>query len=376
MHSRVVRLAIEDDGRWDRGSSVDGRAPDAVLALLPAGEPARELIARLARRWPGAVRFGCEAVTQFAESGLTSNGVLQLFWFDRPGTSVEVSVIEAGANRRVGAGSLDDAARRIRLADAVQLIADGIRFPVREVLDGLRERITGCAVPIAGGLASAPSDGEAGGAHVFVGDRLVRAGCLVVTWTGVRSKVEIVRGWSPASPVYTVTRAEGSTVFEIDGEPATEWYRRFFTVGGELAPLPEAAHRFPLLVVGPSRERQGVYRSMREFDSPEGAVTFWGDLAVGDEVRLGMGNEVSLVETARELAAVGRADAAMLYSCVGREVVLGARAEDEVEAIHDALDGVPLSGFFTFGEIGPTAAAPMAFYNHTAVLVLLDEPTR
>ena len=104
-------------------------------------------------------------------------------------------------------------------------------------------------------------------------------------------RVEVVRGWSPASPVYTVTRAEGSVAYEIDGEPATDWYRRFFAVDGELAPLPEAANRFPLIVEGPGPERQGLYRSMRSFDEPPGAVTFWGGLETGDRVRLGIGND-------------------------------------------------------------------------------------
>src|SRR5947208_2812364 len=76
------------------------------------------------------------------------------------------------------------------------------------------------------------------GARVFVGERVLPSACLVLTLQGIAMQVQVVRGWSPASPVYTVTRAEGSIVREIDGEPATDWYRRFFTVGGELAPMP------------------------------------------------------------------------------------------------------------------------------------------
>jgi small ligand-binding sensory domain FIST len=105
-------------------------------------------------------------------------------------------------------------------------------------------------------------------------------------------------------------------------------------------------------------------------------VTFWGDLATGDRVRLGMGNEESLVARAGDLASLDAAappQAAVLYSCVGREQVLGDAAQREVAAVHRALDGVPLSGFFSFGEIGPTPAGGPAFYNHTAILVLLSE---
>ena len=113
---------------------------------------------------------------------------------------------------------------------------------------------------------------------------------------------------------------------------------------------------------------------MRFFDQPPGAVTFWGSLETGDRVRLGMGNGQSLVRTAAGLPAGGEApDAAVLYSCVGREQVLGPDAGAEVAAIHGALGGGALAGFFTFGEIGPSERSGLAFYNQTAILVLLNE---
>ena len=163
-----------------------------------------------------------------------------------------------------------------------------------------------------------------------------------MTLHGFSMRVEVVRGWSPASPVYTVTRAAGGVVHEIDGEPAADWYRRFFTLDGELAPMPAAANRFPLIVEGPRPERQGLYRSMRRFDDPAGTVTFLGDVETGDHVRLGMGNDRSLLRTAARLTAGPEPEAAILFSCMGREAVLGDRAGDEGAAIRDALGGVPL----------------------------------
>jgi hypothetical protein len=227
---------------------------------------------------------------------------------------------------------------------------------------------------VAGGLASYQEPLTRAGARVFVGDRLLPSAALVVTLHGFNMQVEVVRGWSPASPVYTVTRAGASgVVHEIDGEPAAAWYRRFFTLDGELAPMPAAANRFPLIVEGPRPDRQGLYRSMRLFDDPPGTVTFLGDVETGDHVRLGMGNDRSLVRTAARLTAGTEPEAAILFSCMGREAVLGDRAGDEGAAVRDALGGVPLSGFFTCGEIGPTPRGNLAFYNLTAILVLLRE---
>jgi small ligand-binding sensory domain FIST len=55
---------------------------------------------------------------------------------------------------------------------------------------------------------------------------------------------------------------------------------------------------------------------------------------------------------------------------------MGDESEREVAAIHEALGGVALSGFFSFGEIGPSARGRLAYYNQTAVLALLKEDKR
>ena len=147
--------------------------------------------------------------------------------------------------------------------------------------------------------------------------------------------------------------------------------------------MPASANRFPLIIEGPHPERQGLYRSMRSFDETPGAVTYWGELETGDHVRLGIGNGLSLVQTAAGSSGKhayrrhGPApEAAILYSCVGREAVLGdGWPGPRWPRIHQALGGASLSGFFTFGEIGPTPRGNLAFYNQTAILVLLREET-
>lgn len=376
MRSRTVHLPGEGSPRDEllAASREVERPPDFVLAFLPPGETLRETLATLTSLWPDALRFGCEAVTQFADADMTTTGAVQLFWLDDPRRHhAAVEVIPGTHGEPPSPRRVETVARRIASADGVLLLVDGLRFPAEKFLAELRRTLVGLPPMVAGGLASQREPVTHAGARVFCGERILPSACLAVTLHGVAMRVEVLRGWTPASPVYTVTRAEGSVVREIDGEPATDWYRRFFTINGELAPLPASAYRFPLIVEGPRPERQGLYRSMRCFDDPPGAVTFWGDFETGDRVRLGMGNEASLVSTASELVTGSTPDAAILYSCVGRESVLGGMAGQEVEKIHKALGEVPLSGFFTFGEIGPTPFGHLAYYNQTAILVLLQE---
>jgi hypothetical protein len=362
---RELLLAATEDG---------GRAPDVVLAFLPPEERLRETLATMTSVWPDTLRFGCESVTQFADAEMTSDGTLQLFWLDDPQHHrATLEVIPGTHGEPPTARRVEAVARRIAAADGALLLVDGLRFPIERFLGDLRRTLVSTPPFVAGGLASQREPVARAGSRVFVGDRVLPSACLVVTLHGVAMQVEVVRGWTPASPVYTVTRAAAGVVHEIDGEPAADWYRRFFTVDGELAPMPAAANRFPLIVEGPRPERQGLYRSMRLFDDPPGTVAFLGDVETGDHVRLSMGNDLSLVRTASELSAGMAAEAAILYSCMGREAVLGDRSGDEAAAIHAALGGVPFSGFFTCGEIGPTPRGNLAFYNLTAILVLLRE---
>lgn len=371
MRSRTLHLpeGAIPRGMLDAASEEAGRAPDLVLGFLPPENGLPDTLASLAEAWPASLRFGCEAVTQFADRDMTTRGSLQLFWFEQPGHYAVVEVIEDVPPPEV----LDDLARRLADSDGALLIVDGLRFPTERFLGDLRDRLGEETPLVAGGLASQELPVVGIGARVFFQERIYEAACLAVAFHGVEMRVEVVRGWNPASPVYTVTRAEDNVVQEIDGEAAVEWYRRFFTVGGEIAPMPDTAWRFPLIIEGPAPERQGLYRSMRTFDDPPGAVTYWGSVRTGDRVRLGMGNDRSLVDTASHLSAGQVPEAAILYSCIGRELVLGEMAPDEASNIHRALGGAALSGFFTFGEIGPTPHGGLAFYNQTAILVLLSE---
>ena len=353
---------------------------DLVLAFLPPSDALEEAVGALTELWPEAARAGCEATTQFAGDRLAAGGTLHLFRFSGAGHRAEVELVPGSVEEPPDAGRLAGIAGRLAEGLPVLLIVDGLRFPVQPALAVLRAELARRGIegptPVAGGLASQGAPFTGPHARVFAGTRTHPSALVAVTLRGLAARIEVVRGWDPASPIYTVTRAEGNVLWEIDAEPAASWFRRFFTVDGRLAPLPETAWRFPLIVEGPRADRRGLYRSMRSFDDPAGAVTLWGDLETGDEVRLGMGNEASLVRRAAELAraaAGGRPEAAILYSCVGREVVLGESAAQEIESVGRALGCPAVSGFFSFGEIGPTDDGGPAFYNHTAILVLLRE---
>jgi hypothetical protein len=83
------------------------------------------------------------------------------------------------------------------------------------------------------------------------------------------------------------------------------------------------------------------------------------------------GASIAGEESAQELAGL-----AMAVSCVGRRLVLGARTEEELESVVDAIgNSVPLIGFYSYGEIAPVGGDPAmcALHNQTMTVTTVSE---
>ena len=72
----------------------------------------------------------------------------------------------------------------------------------------------------------------------------------------------------------------------------------------------------------------------------------------------------------RSPSATGGARLALVFACGSRVPLLGDRLRDEVEVISAALDGVPICGFYTFGEFARTTGSSGVHNSSVAVLVL------
>jgi hypothetical protein len=184
-------------------------------------------------------------------------------------------------------------------------------------------------------------------------------------------------GWDPFGPERVVTRSRGAILYELDGEPALQLYRRY--LGDEAAQLPASGLRFPLAI----RDGAGkpVVRTILAIDEQEQSLTFAGDVPEGVLGRLMHANFDRLVEGAAGAARIcqeaGHAAApelALLISCVGRKLVLQQRIEEEVEAVQEVLGATALAGFYSYGELCPFgASARCELHNQTMTITTLRE---
>ena len=353
----------------------NGRAPDFALALLPINAHFEASLAELSASMPNTPIAGCNAHIQFLPSGLFEDGVVQQFWFSDSSHSIWCEVVSMDENKNA---VTEHAVQRLCTdkPDAAILLVDGVNYPVDQLLDAIRTTEALQELTIVGGLASKPTNPESLadgiGPWVFFNGEIHKESALILGLQGIEINTQIIRGWEPASPGYTVTEACGNILRTIDGRNAVDWYADFFAIEGHENQLPLASYGFPLIIDGPCPSRKNIYRTMLAYDDPKGCVTFYGDIQTGDRIRLGIGHAGSLVDAASMMTKAD-ADACLLFSCVAREAVLGDDAEKEILVLNEHLQDIPLTGFFTFGEIGPSEEDGLAYYNQTGIVALLKE---
>ena len=157
----------------------------------------------------------------------------------------------------------------------------------------------------------------------------------------------------------TITKAKKNRLYEINGIPASDIYRKYLgdRVGDE---LPYSATEFPLLKI----EDDGleVCRTfIHKFDKDDSLLTV-GNFEVGDRVRLAFGNVDLIVNSAKsdvEKYNFFQPEAICTYSCTARKAFLQSSITSELELLNNIA---PIAGFFTYGEI----------YHHDNVNTLLN----
>lgn len=188
-------------------------------------------------------------------------------------------------------------------------------------------------------------------------------------------------GWDPFGPRRQVTRAEGNVLYELDGRPALDLYKEY--LGERAEGLPATGLLFPLALLSNTQGKsQIIVRTILGVDEGQNSLTFAGDIPNGAKVQLMKANFDRLIEGAEEAAEGAGKDAqsgdervlAIAISCVGRRLVLSERTEEEVEATLDVLPDICRQiGFYSYGEISPTASSHCELHNQTMTLTTIRE---
>jgi hypothetical protein len=258
------------------------------------------------------------------------------------------------------------------------VLSDGLNVNGSQLVAGFNEVLNGTAV-VTGGLAG---DGDRfQRTWVLSGSTPLSNQVVAVGFYGDRIRIGHGSrgGWDIFGPERRVTASEGNVLRELDGQPALDLYKEYL---GELAAgLPATALRFPLALRANADDKKRLVRTILGVNEDEGSLTFAGDVPEGFLAQLMRTNLDRLVDGAEAAAemtqnrgADGETTLAVAISCVGRRMVLGERAEEEVEVTLDELpDSTQQIGFYSYGEISPFASGTCDLHNQTMTLTTIHE---
>lgn len=370
--------------RWTPGEGWSSALPDLdspSTLVLVFGDRAVEdddtHLQTLIDSFPQSIVTGCSTSGQIMGPSLCDGGLsVAIACFDRTRLAKAATDVSRSADSSAAGHSLGGALAADDLR-AVFVLSDGLGVNGTELVAGLLSAV-GSGVLVTGGLAA---DGDHFERTWVIDDGARRPGRIVaVGFYGdalhVGSGSE--GGWGIFGPERIVTRSEGSVLYELDGNPALELYKRYL---GELAvDLPASALLYPL-AIRPAEGRNQLVRTVLAVDDEDQSMTFAGDIPQGWRAQLMRASPDRLIDGATGAAAdsgIGLAPVgptlAVAISCVGRRLVLGERTDEEIEATLEALpEGSELAGFYSYGEIAPGVSGRCDLHNQTMTITTFSE---
>ena len=352
--------------------------PDLVVAFGSVDQMQRAAPALLAS-FPNAVRAGCSTAGEISGNGVTDGSlVVTATKFDAVNLK-QVSTVLDGMDDSLAAGRRLATALPVAGLRAILIFGQGVQINGSAVLAGMTE-VLGSAIPITGGLAG---DGGAF-AQTWVLDKEGLSSNRVTCVGFYGDKLVLSHGsfggWSPFGPARKVTRSENNLLYELDGEPALEVYKRY--LGEHAKGLPASGLLFPFAMLGSDHNEVGLIRTILGVDEAQGSLTLAGDIDTNGFLKLMHASTDALVDGAEAAAEAAKAmqepngpALALLVSCVGRKLVMGGRVDEEVEAVGDVVGkNTTLAGFYSYGEISPfNRFTECKLHNQTMTITVISE---
>lgn len=355
-------------------------APDLVLVFATheiLTQP--DFVPNLTGRFPEALIAGCSTAGQFRTDDVIDDEALIST------VHLEHSKVRS-ATAPMSDSTLSDEAGRILGKEltspdlaAVLILSDGINCNGSALVEGIASELDE-HVTIFGGLAADQSNFEK--TVVLSDGKAESKRAVAIGFYGDRLKVSTGSegGWEIFGPERKITSSSANVLNELDGEPALALYSRY--LGDRAQELPGSALLFPLAIRPPGADADAaVVRTILAVDTENSSMTFAGNIPEGWTAQLMRASIDALIDGAEQAGSKLESDKnasgeglCVAVSCVGRRLVLGQRADEEVEAVSQLLDPVfKLIGFYSYGELAPGLSGRCELHNQTMTLTSLCE---
>lgn len=380
MH--VAQMSWTETAGWSIAPALQAKA-DLVFFFgarkaLAGGARYDELRAM----YPGAHILGCSTGGQIRNQDVTDDEITgAAIGFDATKVRVASQPAPSPDRSRACGKAIGRALAAPDLA-AIFVLSDGLNVNGSELVAGITSAIDK-HVSVTGGLAGDGAEFRETLVGADAPPRTQTVGAVGFYGNAIRIGHGSAGGWDEFGPRRRITRSNGNVLFKFDGEPALDLYERY--LGEEEARgLPGSGLLFPLRIFDPERPDHDIVRTILAVDRAGRSMTFAGDVPEGWTAQLMRGNfdrlAAGAAQAARQAVDGGGANGAgdqlaILVSCIGRRLLMGQNAADELEAASAEFDPkVPQLGFYSYGEISPHRASGVCeLHNQTMTVTTIAE---
>lgn len=257
---------------------------------------------------------------------------------------------------------------------ALILFADALAGDLQQLFHGAY-RVCGPMTTIVGGAASDELKFKA--CFSFHDDKVIEEGAVGV-WVNSPRPLRVVtkHGWSPVGVPLLVTKAEGTEIFELGGQPAADAYEEQLGFAkGALSPdifwNTSINHPFGILQMDGS----SVIRVARRRTETGSLIIQACVPPVGSAIQVMEGTRDSLLAITESVAREsleGNPDAGVLlaFDCAMRATLFGDKADEEAKILKVASGKTTVFGAYCCGEFARTAGI-LGTHNATLTAIAL-----
>ena len=384
----IVQTSLRDGeaGAWlgqRLAEDLQGGRPDAVIVFAsPANDHAALLQALRASCGSGAI-VGCSSAGEFsgtaAGQGLTcAIGLRSSEMRFTAAVGRGIARDRAGAASELARGLDLDRASTFRYHTAL-LLVDALAGYTEDFIEALTVATGGTHRFFGGG---AGDDARFQSTKVFCGtevyeDAAVGLQILSDKPLGISAR----HGWCPASPPFRVTDSDESRVKSLNVAPAVEAFAEHAEATNQrfdpADPMPFFLHN----IVGVQTE-DGHKLRVPLGVAEEGSILCAADVPAGATAHIMSIGRQAAADAASSAAqdAVAQVEregyrpkAALFFDCVATRLRLGADFRGELDAVSQALGGIPFAGFNSHGQIVRADGQFSGFHNCTAVVCVIPD---
>ena len=322
-------------------------------------------------KMPDALYLGCSTHANILNGELAkSKIVMSCTLFEYETTHVKLLQFPFGEeNAKEIVDELNEICNTNKWIKSVEMHATMLGMSVREFCDEMSTLREG--IQVFGGGAYNPKMDNATTFVFSKGSGFSEHGIVFLLLGGsdFHTYSTYIAGWKPLTRNFIVTKAEGATLYELDGKPAIDVYQRYLNITRNSDSIIANTLEFPLFM-----DYKDVYVLRCPLGlNDDGSLTMATETPEGSHVRIAYGDPETILANirhdGRNIAAF-QPEAIQTFSCAARRAFWGDENVSDETILFNNI--APTSGFYTSGEFIFTNGA-MRNFNITLVIAAMRE---